>query len=65
MTADTTLPSDANEADVIEQRQPIADDDEMEMPDELPLDDADAADALDQRRTVPLDDDGWPASPAD
>lgn len=62
MTIETELRLDANEADVAEQRQPIIDD-EVGLPDQLPLTDADPADALDQHLTVPIDDDEWPASP--
>jgi len=57
----TDLPLDANEADVLEQRQSIVDDDAIELPDELARLDADTADVLDQHLTVPLDDDEWPS----
>lgn len=57
MTRHDDLPLDASEADYIEQHQPVVDDEETELPDELPLLDADPADAIDQLRAVPLDDD--------
>ncbi|MGB3733752.1 MAG: hypothetical protein WA964_02260 [Ilumatobacter sp.] len=62
MTTDTDIPLDANEADVAEQRRSLLDDD-MALPDELPLIDANPADVLDQHLTVPIDDDEWRASP--
>lgn len=67
MTADTDLPFDANEADVVDQHRPVADrlelDDEAGLPDELPPVDADPADALDQYLTIPDEDDNWPIEP--
>lgn len=48
---------EANEADVLEQQHPIADDDPVEFPEELPRRDADPADVLDQHFAVPIDDD--------
>lgn len=67
MTADTDLPFDANEADVVEQHRPVTDrlepDADAGLPDELPPVDADPADALDQYRTIPDDDDNWPIEP--
>ena len=61
---DTDRPFDADEADVIEQHQPVdIDDEDFVLPDELPLNDADVADALDQRAPVAVDDDDWPAGP--
>lgn len=63
MTNYAEIPFEVNEADIVEQRQPIGDDDNVELPLELPLTDADPADALDQHLAVPLDDDDWPAAP--
>lgn len=63
MNIDTEIPLDANEADVVEQRQTISDDGDVALPDELPLADADPADLLDQHLSVPIDDEDWPTSP--
>ncbi len=68
MTADTDLPFDANEADVVEQHRPVTHhldpDDEAGLPNELAPVDADPADALDQYLTIPDDDDdNWPIEP--
>ena len=63
MTIDAEIPFEANEADVVEQRQPVLDDGDMALPDELPLADVDPADALDQHLTVPIDDDDWADPP--
>lgn len=60
MTIDREFPLDANEADVVGQRQPVIDDDDVDLPDALPLVDADPADALDQHLSVPIDDEDWP-----
>ncbi len=67
MTADTDLPFDANETDVIEQHRLVTHrldpDDEAGLPDQLPPVDADPADALDQYRTISDDEDDWPTEP--
>lgn len=65
MTADTDLPFDANEADVVEQHRPVADgfDPDIGLPNELSAVDVDPADALDQHLTIPDDDDDWPIEP--
>ena len=65
MIDDGDIPFDANEADVVEQHQPVTDrlEPDAGLPDELPTVDADPADALDQYRTIPDDDDNWPIEP--
>jgi hypothetical protein len=63
MSPDTDRPFDANQADVVEQQQPVVDDADTGLPANLALVDVDPADALDQYLTVPLDEEDWPASP--
>ena len=52
---DRDLPIDAPEADVIEQSQPVGDEDETRIP-EIPPD-VPEADALEQSQTVEIEDD--------
>lgn len=65
MTIDADIPFEANAADIVEQHQPIIDDGDSALPEELPLADVNPADALDQHLAVPIDEDEWPASPTD
>ncbi len=62
MANDPELPHfDADDADVLEQRQSVdPDDDEALTPRHLDTSNADAADLLEQQQSVPLDDEDWP-----